>query len=810
MPEGAVIEGENGAGIAVPNYVDIWARRLIFYYNATEAGVTIYSYSPAYYRVEPEGTWYPKLNFLFTVRSGAGPLVKSLKPFRITTAEFGGGVKANLTLYDAEPGDSRIYVVLIEVRGGVAVEDPNYPSPPWEKITKYTVYRRFSGVVKRSPTQDVGGAVVWLYVFDISPDVIRQRRGGPTGLFGYIPESRLVYEWVYSYDVSKFPDYVEVVALPNGTLKITFYGLYTEEVLNRSDWLYYSYPTNVTVSVNLGGDLWIWAGPEYPSGIVAADVDPWNFERVVEYLPWAFHYLLFVPSTYYPKSRILEIGAEEFAVFLGNETLAVPPLAYPLYAGTGAFGRVDGFVYVAQPSSERPGRGYRHGCVLQEWFMGTCPFGRPAKPLWDLRNKTAEVCYDNGTCVRVPAGTLFNPPPGYLTNASKTPLGYVAVGTVYIHKPEYNVTVVLPNGTLVFKARWGSLFNFSHPDVYLENGTVFANFSRVSLRVLGNAVVRLNYTVYYRVVVETPLGASETWAKRGSVYRYGGAEAVFDNGTRIVVHSAEVLVDKPLVVRPNYTVYYWVALLAPDGPREFWAERGSAVSYRYVLNYSDKARVVYTASAVVRGPAVVKPNYTVYYKVVVEEAGGSSEHWAEAGSRFSYKPRVYDPGNGTRLTPLGDCEFVVNMSTICRVPYKRQYRVRVAWLNGTWEGWADEGAVLRHFYADSGALGASGAYQLTYEAAVAVDRPGDYAARYRVKGWASLGDQLMVPIPFAKVKACNATFRTDWTGRAEVEAESAGLCKVEADAPPVSPYTAAAAVAAAGGVVLAARRVRRR
>ncbi|MEM0462888.1 hypothetical protein [Pyrobaculum sp.] len=805
LPEGVVIEGENGAGIAVPNYAEVWARRLVFYYNATETARTYYEYSPAYYRVGPGYTWNPDLVFLFTVRSGKGPLVKSFKPFGTTTAKFGGGVKANLTLYDAEPGESRIYVVLIEVRGGIWVEDPEYPSPPWEKITSYGVYKRFSGVVKKAPGENFGATVVSLYVYDISPDVIRQRRGGPTGLFGYIPESREVYEWVYSVRISKFPDFVEVVAFPNGTLKFTFYGLY-QRVYNWTDHMEYFYPVNVTLSINLGGDLWIWVGPEYPSAVIAADVDPWNFERVVYYLPWAFHYLLFVPSTYYTKSLIVEVGAEEFAVFLGNGTLAVPPLAYPLYAGVGAFGRADGFVYVAEPSSKRPGRGYQYGCVRDEWFMGTCPFGKPAKPLWDLRGKTAEICFaDNGTCKTVPAGVLFSPPPGYSANGTKTPLGYAAVGKTYIHKPYYNVTVVLPNGSLVFTRPWGSLFNFSYPDVYLKNGTALANFSKISLRVLGDAVVRLNYTVYHRVAVETPFGTNETWAKRGSIFRFSGADVVFGNGTRVVVHPAEVYVDRPLVVRPNYTVYYWVVLLAPDGPREFWAERGSAVSYRHVINYSDKAKVVYTASAVARGPLVLRPNYTVYYKVVVEEAGGLSEFWAEAGSRFSYKPRLFDPGNGTRLIPLGDCEFVVNMSTVCRVPYKRQYYVRVVLLNGTWEGWADEGAVLQDRRAVSGPLGKSGAYQLLYEAAQVVDKPGEYAVRYRVRGWAYLADPLAVPVPFAEVRACGAAFRTDWRGRAEVEAEAATLCAVEASAPPVSPYTAAAA----GGVVLAARKAKK-
>ena len=750
------VPGVRGTAMLVPPIAELWAKKLVFYTRiATNEVYTIYPFPNTF------------INVLFTVRDG----LSSFEAYDcINCSDY-----PLLCNYFYNIGFAPVKSCL-ECKG---------------KSKIYLVY-----------------AIAWLHSLEVKVYNISLAE-----LLNPPLVAEVLYKTPFGSWFCKAPDYIAAEILPNATLKVTFVN--AAEMLTfpveikgekKIGLLGCAKPKNYTFTVRLGGDPWFWVGPDYPSAwLVSITRFPYSPRKFLDIMKAKAGYDII------PVSKISSFAV---AIFAGNETLRVPPLVYPYYDGVIADPSVEGFAVVSKPPS-----GFNLNqwplpktyCVYNPWPGSPgrdCEAGRPAPPLWDLRNKTAEICYDDGTCARAPAGALLSLPPGYAASGEvvETPLGYAAVGRAYVHKPYYNVSVVLPNGTLVLKAAWNSTFAYNPPDVYLENGTAYLNGTRVAVRVTRDVAITPNYTIYYRVVVETPLGVNGTWARRGSVYRYGGADVVFNNGTRVVVHPAEVLVDKPVVIAPNYTVYYNVSVYTPLGSFWRWAERGAAFRYKGAdVDLGNGTRVAVSPVEVsVDKPLVIAPNYTVYYRVAVEMPNGTFTTWVAKGAGFSHGPPFADFGNGTRLAGVRPCVIeAVLQPAACRVEYaKRQYYIRAAFLNGTWEGWADEGAVLRHFYVDSGALGASGAYQLAYEAAVAVDRPGDYAARYRVRGWVSLGDQLMVPIPFAEVRACNATFRTDWRGRAEVEAEATGLCKVEADAPPVSPYTAAAAVAMAGGFVL--------
>lgn len=762
------IDGEGGAAVAVPNAQELWARQLVFYINNT--GVDEFEYMNTWTWMIQNSTWWviakpraqysPFIDVLFTLRAGEEPVVEKWIPAGEGVFEPGGHLKPiNVQTFNATPGGGKVYLVWMTT---------------W--------------------------ATPEIRVYDVSPGNLR----------------RLWWRFV---DICDWPKYVWVNAFPNGTLKITFVNATPFLGFNFSEPICGNKAVNVTYTIQLGGDLWVWVSPDYPTTIIAGATDPWYFKGYLEHNLQHYSALQYVMSWFYPDhSGVLSFfpcgnyplsfyqcvrysppKALELGVYVGNDTLMVPPLVYPFYAGVGAEGRVVNFTYYAGATTVN-----RTECFYPSSSNPyICPFGRPAKPLWDLRGKTAEICdVDAGQCQAVPAGTLFWPPPGYTANASKTPLGYVAVGHVYIHKPFYYIRVEMPNGTAVFKTPWGAVFNYTPPDVY-EEDTAYVNATPIALKVWGNATVRPNYTVLYRVRVETPLGEVVAWAPSGSLWRYQGADVTFDNGTWVVVYPVEVVVDKPTALAANYTVYYNVTVVTPLGTRWEWLERGSRFEYSADMVLNNKTRiVVHPIQIAVDKPMTLVANYTVYYLVEVEAPNGTLRLWAERGSRFEYGPEPWDFGNGTRLAGVRPCSLVVEAPSSCALSYeKRQYYVRVEMLNGAYVGWADEGSTWGSEVAVDNVF-----YK---PIPVVVRGPGDYAVRYVAVFQGVARDVLGVPNPLAEISLCNATARPGLDGRFNVSAEADGLCRAEVKASPVSPYTAAA-VAIPSATALALRRRRPR
>jgi len=732
------IEGEYGAGVLVPNAFELWARRLVVYVNAT--GVRVMEYIPG--PMWGETSWEESpLIFLiaFTVRTAGGEVVKEWRKIGNVSYAAPGPEMEPAEVYEPIPGGAKVYLV------GIGIS--------------------------------YSGKLYYVHVTNATPGALENAG------------SRQVF-W---RKFCKPPELVEAEALPNGTVAVTFVNMAAYDAWHDTCLS----PANVTVRVDLGGDLWIWLSPSYPTLILAAPVDPLFWFSPILW-PQDIFAVVYRTTLDVLPGNIAICGEHplRIALFLGNDTLMVPPLAYPRFLGVEAVGEVKGFVYYAKPIWD-----------CRQPMRNLPPVG-VAKPLWDLRGQTAEICTEVG-CKTVPAGTVFQIPPGYLVNASEppveTPLGYVAVGTVYVHKPYYNVTVYLPNGTLEFTVRWGSLFNFTPPPIYLPNGTAYVGAPPISFVVMRNAAVRPNYTRLYLVEVRTPFGVVEAWTPEGRAFRYPGEERVFPNGTRVVVWPVEAAaVEGPAVIRANYTAYYNVTVATPLGAFWRWAERGSTFRYPGEERvFPNGTRIVVEPAAVkVEAPAVLAPNYTVYYLVLVKTPNGTLDVWAERGSTFSYGPEYWYFGNGTRLAGVKPCELRVEGPAECAVAYeRRQYYVRVKMLDRAWEGWADEGTAFGLNRTIGG---------VSYIARpVVVTGPGNYAVYYTAVFEGVARDALGVPNPLAVARLCNAAARAGWDGKFRVEAETEDPCRAEVEAPPVSPYTAAMAVAATATAVAAARRIKR-
>ncbi|MEM1571836.1 hypothetical protein [Pyrobaculum sp.] len=435
-------------------------------------------------------------------------------------------------------------------------------------------------------------------------------------------------------------------------------------------------------------------------------------------------------------------GALEFSIFIGNETLALAPVAYPLFVGVGAMGEARGGAYTAAP-----GR-FVEACKQRSYSREGCAYGQPAEPLWDLRGKNSTICI-NGNCIKAPAGLLFAASPSYVVKGEflPTPFGYAVVGKVDVRRL-YSVSVVLPNGTLTFRVPWGETFVYTPPRVIeLSNRTRYVGSADVEITVMQDLVLFVNYTRLYSVTVITPFGINETWVPEGAVVEIPEVSWDLGNGTTIFQKPVSITADRPYIIKPNYTVYYRIDVYMPNGTVSYWVKRGEVFIYN--------------------------------------------------------PPPVIDFGNNTRLLGAEPCELRADRPTNCTARYtKRQFYVVVYMLNKTWEDWVDEGALVEDLNVDTGVvnagLGAKAYYKAVYVAEpLVVKTPGKHKLRYRVEGWVSVGDALGVPIPMAEVKLCNSIVKTDWSGVVNITAVSESLCRPEVRAPPFSPYVVIAFVASA-------------
>ncbi len=103
----------------------------------------------------------------------------------------------------------------------------------------------------------------------------------------------------------------------------------------------------------------------------------------------------------------------------------------------------------------------------------------------------------------------------------------------------------------------------------------------------GRMAVWLNYTRYYRVVVESPLGERVDWAREGSLYSIkvdsvvqvgSDRRLVFQwmevNGARVGYPSYTVVVEGPVRVSVVYAEEVLVAVRSPLGMQEHWRRAG--------------------------------------------------------------------------------------------------------------------------------------------------------------------------------------------------------------------------------------------
>ncbi|AFA38228.1 hypothetical protein Pogu_0201 [Pyrobaculum oguniense TE7] len=93
---------------------------------------------------------------------------------------------------------------------------------------------------------------VEVVVYDISPSMIGKETT-PVNV-GVVVHREVIYR---SYFASRYPDYVVARTYPNGTLRITLVNAYVcRDGVGEL--------ANVTRSVDIGGDPWIWISPKYP------------------------------------------------------------------------------------------------------------------------------------------------------------------------------------------------------------------------------------------------------------------------------------------------------------------------------------------------------------------------------------------------------------------------------------------------------------------------------------------------------------------------------------------------------------------
>lgn len=718
----ASIDGRGGAGIVLPNAVELWARQLVFYINATRA-------AQAYYNMFTGELLYvssPTVHIYFTVRLGTAPVVASWKE-QGNDVFSTGGLERVTKRYTAEPGLSRVYLVQIKIYAGA-------------RAGTYTIYEKTRGAVpceEQAPVQR--STSVEVVVYDISPSMIG-KEATPVNV-GVVVHREVIYR---SYFASRYPDYVVARTYPNGTLRITLVNVYVcRDGVGEL--------ANVTRSIDIGGDPWIWISPKYPTAAYIAAVSAY-FDQIISKMPWMFHPIIYLTSDviFGEKNLILYncenfgyvCGALEFSIFIGNETLALAPVAYPLFVGVGAMGEARGGAYTAAP-----GR-FVEACKQRSYSREGCAYGQPAEPLWDLRGKNSTICID-GNCIKAPAGLLFAASPSYVVKGEflPTPFGYAVVGKVDVRRL-YSVSVVLPNGTLTFRVPWGETFVYTPPRVIeLSNRTRYVGSADVKITVMRDLVLFVNYTRLYSVTVITPFGINETWVPEGAVVEIPEVSWDLGNGTTIFQKPVSITADRPYIIKPNYTVYYRIDVYMPNGTVSYWVKRGEVFIYN--------------------------------------------------------PPPVIDFGNNTRLLGAEPCELRADRPTNCTARYtKRQFYVVVYMLNKTWEDWVDEGALVEDLNVDTGVvnagLGAKAYYKAVYVAEpLVVKTPGKHKLRYRVEGWVSVGDALGVHIPMAEVKLCNSIVKTDWSGVVNITAVSESLCRPEVRAPPFSPYVVIASVASA-------------
>jgi hypothetical protein len=497
----------------------------------------------------------------------------------------------------------------------------------------------------------------------------------------------------------------------------------------------------------------------------------------------------------YPGVVLRPLGSA--LLLIGNDTVMAPP-RYVLKEKGMAWTQARVELTYDRGVTVLPGRTYDNSTVYAWPVVPVKIHGRPAELPYKALVNAAKLC---------PGGTV-------VSGQYRWVGGWVEVrGPTSIHCTEYPVEFLLPNGTsLSARAPFNKTFVWTPPPIVYPNGTRL-EADPVSVFIDGPKAVRVNYSrVYYLVRVVTPLGVNETWAPRGVAV---SAPAVISlgNGTRWVAEGPDLGCGGE-AARAGAAVQEAVlgGLEAPVNSTEVWVDEGLtfAVGLPDPWDLPNGTRF---AGLLVNGtparefrvdrPLTLRAQYAeVYYWAVVETPVNKTAGWMPKGAVLKF-PDVVDFGNGTRLIKPSVREAVVDRPVLLKVEYaKRQHYIKIEGV-AQWEGWVDEGAVVR--------LNATvvGGVEYTPAEVVTAAGPGVYKPLFYAVYRTVARDALGVPNPLATVKLCNATAQAGLDGSAVVAAYTRELCRPAVEAFPISPYTAAGAAAAATAAALAFKKRRK-
>jgi hypothetical protein len=490
-------------------------------------------------------------------------------------------------------------------------------------------------------------------------------------------------------------------------------------------------------------------------------------------------------------------------LLIGNDTVMAPP-RYVLKEKGMAWTQARVELTYDRGVTVLPGRTYDNSTVYAWPVVPVRIHGRPAELPYKALVNAAKLC---------PGGAVVSGQYSWVGS-------WVEVrGPASIHCTEYPVEFLLPNGTsLSAQAPFNKTFVWTPPSIVYPNGTRL-EADPVAVFVDGPKAVRVNYSrVFYLVRVLTFNSTFELWRPRGGEVHVSGV-VVLENGTRLAAHeiiidgrtvNATVLkVDKPLNITLRYRRQYLVKLEAPVNSTAVWADEGSVFKVGLANPWEPgngtlfkKLLVNETAQREFRvdRPMTLRAQYAeVYYWAVVETPVNKTAGWMPKGAVLKF-PDVVDFGNGTRLIKPSVREAVVDRPVLLKVEYaKRQHYIKIEGV-AQWEGWVDEGAVVR--------LNATvvGGVEYTPAEVVTATSPGVYRPLFYAVYRTVARDALGVPNPLATVKLCNATAQAGLDGSVVVAAYTRELCQPAVEAFPISPYTAAGAAAAATAAALALKK----